>query len=410
MKYIIAIPDGASDTVSDFVDGQTPLAAADSPLMDELANCGQVGWAQNTPDGMHPGSDVACLSIFGYNPGEIYTGRAPLEAASLGIDLGDDFAFRCNLVTIEDGKMKEFTAGHISTEEADALIQGMNQAVAGQGIQFHTGVQYRHIMQAAAANGDVKCTPPHDILDQDIEPYLPQGGSQDFVRGMMAKSIGVFKDHPVNRARIAAGKPPATQIWLWGQGPAPSLQRYSERIGLSGGVITAVDLIRGIGGLAGLEIIHVEGATGLPDTNYEGKARAALDVLQKDDFVVVHVESTDEMGHAGDLKMKTQSVHDFDQRMLQILVDGLRERGEDFRLLLLPDHPTPISIRTHTDDPVPFLLYDSRFPEAKGAGGYSEWAVNQRSQKVMRGYRLLDALAEKTTIEDETIKAYTIKA
>ncbi len=409
MKFIIAIPDGASDTVSDFEDQQTPLAAASTPVMDELADCGQVGWAQNTPDGMHPGSDVACLSIFGYNPAEIYSGRAPLEAASLGVDLGDDFAFRCNLVTIEDGKMKEFTAGHISTEEADSLIQSMNQAAQGQGVQFHTGVQYRHIMQAAGSNGEVKCTPPHDILDQDIAPHLPQGASQDFVRGMMERSIDVFKDQPVNRARIAAGKPPATQIWLWGQGPAPSLQRYSDRIGWSGGVITAVDLIRGIGGLAGLEIIHVEGATGLPDTNYEGKAQAALDVLEKHDFVVVHVESTDEMGHAGDMKMKTQSVHDFDQRMLKILVEGVRQRGEDFRLLLLPDHPTPISIRTHTSDPVPFLLYDSRSPEKKGEGGYSEWTVNQRSKNVVRGYRLLDALAQKTTIEDEYIKTYTIE-
>ncbi|MDP8246212.1 MAG: cofactor-independent phosphoglycerate mutase [Candidatus Hinthialibacter antarcticus] len=410
MKYIIAIPDGASDTVSDFPNRQTPLAAADSPLMDELANCGQVGWAQNTPDGMHPGSDVACLSIFGYNPAEIYSGRAPLEAASLGIELGDDFAYRCNLVTIADGKMKEFTAGHISTEEAEALVKSLNEALSADGVLFHPGVQYRHIMQTAASNGEVKCTPPHDILDKDIALYLPQGGSQDFVRGLMEKSIAVFDGHPVNQARLAAGKPAATQIWLWGQGPAPSLQPYSERIGLRGGVITAVDLIRGIGFLAGLEIKYVEGATGLPDTNYEGKAEAALEVLQKDDFVIVHVESTDEMGHAGDLKMKTQSVHDFDQRMLRILIDGLRGRGEDFRVLLLPDHPTPISIRTHNDDPVPFLLYDSRSPEVKGEGGYSEWAVNQRSQKVLRGFRLLDALAEKINIEDETIKTYSIQA
>lgn len=403
MKYIIAIPDGAADTVSDFPDGKTPLAAAETPMMDHLADFGIVGWARNTPPGMHPGSDVACLSIFGYSPAEIYSGRAPLEAASMGVDLGDDVAYRCNLVTVEDGRMKEFTAGHISTEEAAQLIQSLNEQLASDEIRFHCGVQYRHAMQTPPGNGGVECTPPHDILDQEIEPHLPKGASQAFVIELMERSKAVFEGHPVNQARIKAGKPPATQIWLWGQGPAPKLQPYSERIGLSGGVISAVDLIKGIGRLAGLEIIEVEGATGLPDTNYEGKAEAALEVLTRHDFVVVHVESTDEMGHAGDLAMKTQCAHDFDQRMLRILVEGLRERGDEFRLLLLPDHPTPVSIRTHTNDPVPFVLYDSRTARRRGEGGYCETAVAERSDAVMRGHRLLDMLAERTTLELERI-------
>lgn len=400
MKYIIAIPDGAADTVSDFPDGMTPLRRASSPLMDELANHGEVGFAKTVPDGMHPGSDVACLSIFGFNPAEVYTGRAPLEAASMGIDLGDRVAYRCNLVTVVDGIMKEFTAGHIPTEEATALIQALNEAFSDEPVVFHAGVQYRHVLVTPPDYGDATTTPPHDILDQAVEPHLPQGGSQDQVRRWMERSRDVFATHPVNQKRIEEGKPPANQVWLWGQGTAPKLTTYAERIGLSGGVITAVDLIRGIGQCAGLDIIHVDGATGLPDTNYEGKAQAALDVLARDDFVCVHVEATDEMGHKGDLEMKTRSVEFFDQRMLRIVVDGMRSRNDDFRLLVLPDHPTPIALRTHTNEDVPFLLYDSRGAESRGDAGYSEVGVAQRSTRHVTGFRLLDVLAERNTLDD----------
>jgi len=392
MKYIVAIPDGAADLPSAFPDGNTPLRTADTPTMDELADHGEVGWAKNVPDGRPPGSDVACLSIFGYDPGQIYTGRAPLEAASLGLDLGDRVAFRCNLVTITDGRMKEFTAGHITTEEAGQLIEALNKKIGNPEVRFHTGVQYRHILVTPPEYAQVECTPPHDILDRPVEPYEPKGAARDKVLGLMRRSQDILADHPVNVNRRRAGKPAATQIWLWGQGTAPKLASYRERCGLSGAVISAVDLIKGIGKLAGLEIVRVEGATGLPDTNYEGKADAALLALETKDFVCIHVESVDEMGHTGDEEMKRQTIRDFDQRLLKRLVEGLRRSGTDFRLLVLPDHPTPISLRTHTSDPVPFLLYDSRNPRKQGEGGFSETAVLQRTHRTVPGHQLLDLL------------------
>ncbi|MBN2328884.1 MAG: cofactor-independent phosphoglycerate mutase [Candidatus Omnitrophica bacterium] len=400
MKYIIAIPDGATDQLSAYPQGDTPLRCADSPTMDALADHGEAGWAQTVPDSLPPGSDVACLSIFGYDTTRIYTGRAPLEAANMGIDLGDRTAFRCNLVTIEDGVMKEFTAGHITTEEAADLIVSLNEQLGEDSIRFHTGVQYRHILTAPPDWNDVECTPPHDILDQEADKHLPQGLAALRVNNLMKRSRAVFADHPINRRRLAAGKPPATQIWLWGQGTKPQLTTYQQRFGLSGGVISAVDLIQGIGRLAGLEVIQVPGATGLMDTNYEGKAEAALRVLENHPLVLVHVESTDEMGHAGDAERKTQAIRDFDQRLLKILVDGLRGRGEEFRLLLLPDHPTPIALRTHVNEPVPFLLYDSRSAEKRSGEGYSEWGVRSRTQQTVVGHRLIELLLEKAVFAD----------
>ncbi|RJP33850.1 MAG: cofactor-independent phosphoglycerate mutase [Candidatus Omnitrophota bacterium] len=395
MKFIIAIPDGASDMLSAYPDGRTPLQQARTPMMDELADSGEVLWARNVPDHLHPGSDVACLSIFGYDPTEVYTGRAPLEAASMGISLGNNVAFRCNLVTIENEMMKEFNAGHISTEEADLIIQTLNENLASAAIRFHTGVQYRHILVAPPEYGRVDCTPPHDILDQGVESYLPQGESKEKTRALMDRSREILADHPVNARRTAAGKPPASQIWLWGQGTAPRLESHRSRYGKQGAVISAVDLIKGIGKLAGLEIIEVEGATGLPDTNYEGKADAALAALETNEYVIIHVESTDEMGHKGDEAMKIRAIQDFDQRMLARVIAGLRQKGEAFRVLLLPDHPTPISLRTHTKDPVPCLLYDSRVTQKRGTGGYSEEAVRQRTQRTEIGHRLLDSLFER---------------
>ncbi len=403
MKYIISIPDGASDILSAYPDGNTPMRVSDTPTLDEMANYGQVGWAKTVPNHLPPGSDVACLSIFGYNPGEVYTGRAPLEAASMGIALENLYAYRCNLVTVEDGRMKEFTAGHISTEEAGQLIDSLNKELAGEEITFYTGVQYRHIMTTVPKYGNLNSTPPHDILDQEIEPHLPSGPSEEMIRGLMERSRKVFEGHPVNQKRISEGKPPATQIWLWGQGTAPALQTYENRCGKHGGVISAVDLIKGIGRLAGLNVIEVEGATGLPDTNYEGKAQAALDELRQHDFVLIHVEATDEMGHAGDEQRKTKAMTDFDQRLMKIVIDGLRSANEEFRIVLLPDHPTPISIRTHVNEPVPFLLYDSRRHSKQGDTGYSEWGVRERTDRVVWGYRLLDVLCETVDLDDPSL-------
>lgn len=401
MKYIVAIPDGASDQLSAFPQGDTPLRMAATPTMDELANGGEVGWAKTVPDSLPPGSDVACLAIFGYDTTRTYTGRAPLEAANMGIDLGNRVAFRCNLVTVANGVMKEFTAGHITTPEADEIIRALGESLGSDSLEFHTGVQYRHILVSPPEWNDVQCTPPHDILDRAVEPYLPKGLAGAKVLDLMNRSKAVLAEHPVNQKRAAAGKPQATQIWLWGQGTKPSLTTYPERFGMGGGVISAVDLIQGIGRLAGLEVIQVPGATGLMDTNYEGKARAALDVLHRHPFVLVHVESTDEMGHAGDAVRKTQAIQDFDHRMLRILVEGLRERGEEFRLLLLPDHPTPIALRTHVNEPVPFLLYDSRSAKPAGSDGYSEWGVRNRTQAVVTGHRLIEILFQRMELADE---------
>jgi 2,3-bisphosphoglycerate-independent phosphoglycerate mutase len=404
MKYIIAILDGATDRLSDYPNGDTPLQAAATPTMDQLANCSEVGWAKNVPEGYPPGSDVACLSIFGFNPAEVYSGRAPLEAANMGLQLGERVAFRCNLVTIENGSMKEFTAGHISTEEADQLIKSLQAELGNDEISFHTGVQYRHITITPREWNNVQCTPPHDIIDQNVADHLPQGEAKQQVLELMERSKAIFENHPVNLKRAADGKAQATQIWLWGQGTKPQLTTYQERFDMEGGVISAVDLIQGIGRLAGLEVIKVEGATGLPDTNYEGKAQAALQLLKKHPFVLIHVESTDEMGHAGDEEKKTIAASDFDQRMLKILVDGLWESGEDFRILLLPDHPTPIALRTHTSDPVPFFLFDSRDESKKSDAGYSEQGILKRTKNVVAGHRVIELLCQKTTLADEIIE------
>ncbi len=400
MKYIIAIPDGASDQLQAYPEGDTPLRLAATPTMDTLADHALAAWAQTVPNGCHPGSDVACLSIFGYDPARIYSGRAPLEAANLGIDLENRVAFRCNLVTIHEGRMKEFTAGHITTPEAAALIEALNAALGTETLRFYTGVQYRHILTAPVDYLDARCTPPHDILERETAPHLPEGPAGPTIRDLMERSQAVLAGHPVNQKRIAAGKPPATQIWLWGQGTKPALTPYRERCGLEGGVISAVDLVRGIGRLAGLEVIVVPGATGLMDTNYEGKAAAALEVLQRKPFVCVHVEATDEMGHAGDAVRKTQAITDFDQRLLRPVVEGLRRGNEPFRLLVLPDHPTPIALRTHTNEPVPFFLYDSRDPARRGEGGYSEWAVRHRTAQRVTGHRLIDLLTEQATLDE----------
>ncbi|MFB3786748.1 MAG: cofactor-independent phosphoglycerate mutase [bacterium] len=400
MKYIIAIPDGASDQLSAYPEGNTPLRMAATPTMDELADRSLAAWAKTVPDPCPPGSDVACLSIFGYDPARMYSGRAPLEAANMGIDLENRAAFRCNLVTVENGRMKEFTAGHISTPEAGELITALNEALGTDRLRFYTGVQYRHILTAPVEYLNVRCTPPHDILDQETAPHLPAGPAGPMILDLMERSRAVLAGHPVNQKRVEAGKPPATQIWLWGQGSKPALTPYRERCGLEGGVISAVDLVRGIGRLAGLEVIVVPGATGLMDTNYEGKAEAALEVLGRKPFVCVHVEATDEMGHAGDAARKTQAIADFDQRLLRPLVDGLRRRNDPFRLLVLPDHPTPIALRTHAKEPVPFFLHDSRDPARRGEGGYSEWTVRQRTRQLVTGHRLIDLLSEQATLEE----------
>jgi len=398
VKYLIVVPDGMSDLPEDFEDGRTPLVCAESSTMDSLADRSAVGWAETVPGKMDPGSDVAALSIFGLYPPSYYTGRSPLEAASLGLEIGDGVAYRCNLVTVRGGIMEDFTAGHITSQEAERIIRSLDQALGGEGLSFHAGVSYRHVMLAPRDYLDADCVPPHDITDQKVENHLPKGPARSCLVGLMKESRYYLRKHPVNERRVSEGKRPATQIWLWGQGTKPYLPLMKDRFGITGAVITAVDLVKGIGLLLGLSSINVPGATGFVDTNYEGKAQAALEALERDDFVYAHIEAPDEAGHQGDAELKRQAISDFDGRFLKPLIDGLNSKGDlqPYRILLLPDHPTPISVKTHVRKHVPFLLFDSRDPGVKASGGFTEENIGKRSSEVIPGHRLIELLLERS--------------
>ncbi|HOE12007.1 MAG TPA: cofactor-independent phosphoglycerate mutase [bacterium] len=397
MKYIIVVPDGMSDLPEEFEGGRTPLSEAEHPVMNDLARRSEVGWAETVPQGMEPGSDVAALSIFGLSPTQYYTGRAPLEAASLGLGIGDGVAYRCNLVTIRDEVMADFTAGHITSPEAAELIRAVDAALGKNGVSFHPGVSYRHAMLAPAEYLDAKCTPPHDITDRPIGEYLPKGAIGSVLLELMEKSRDVFENHPVNLKRISDGKKPATQIWLWGQGKKPALPTMKDRFGLTGAVVTAVDLVKGIGLLLGLEVPVVEGVTGFVDTNYEGKADAVLEALHRLDFAYAHIEAPDEAGHIGDGELKRHAIEDVDRRFLRRLVDGLNADPalQPYRLLLLPDHPTPISIKTHIRKGVPYFLYDSRKDVQGTLSEFSESAMQRHTGKRVPGFQLMDFLLER---------------
>lgn len=357
MKYIILLGDGMADEPMVELDGKTALEAAHTPYMDALCRTGQVGLAATVPDGYPPGSDVANLSVFGYNPGECYTGRSPLEAASMGVDLApDDVAFRLNFVWLEAhfGKiyMGDFSAGHISTQEASELIQSLQNELGGEEFHFYPGVSYRHLLVWKNGKDQLKFTPPHDISAQSIEDYLPQGDGAAQLHDLMNSAQMLLLDHPVNNRRVAQRQLPANSIWLWGHGRRPTMQTYQQRYGLSGAVISAVDLIRGIGVNAGLDIINVPGATGYIDTNYRGKAEYAIDALKNRDFVYLHVEAPDEAAHGGLLKEKIEAIENFDREVVGTIINNLSQIG-DCRILVTPDHPTPVAKRTHTRDPVP---------------------------------------------------------
>ena len=363
MKYIILIGDGMADNDMAELGGKTPLDVAKTPNMDLLAGSGRYGLFRTVPPGFSPGSDVANLSVMGYDPRKYYTGRAPLEAASIGVKLGPtDIAFRCNLVTLveKDNEtiMGDYSSGHITTEDAREIVLSLDEALKSEGVRFYPGTSYRHLMVWKDGAKDLKTTPPHDISDRPIAPWLPKGDRADKLTRLMELSRAVMKDHPTNRKRVAAGKKPATSIWLWGQGSAPAMPALRERFGMEGAIISAVDLMKGIGLYAGLEVINVPGATGYIDTNYKGKAEAALKALESKDFVCVHVEAPDEAGHNGNLKDKLKAIEDFDERIVGPVVKGAVKFG-DIAVLVLPDHPTPVAIKTHTSDPVPFVLYRS---------------------------------------------------
>ncbi len=354
MKFVVILGDGMADLPLAALQGTTPLQSASKPNMDLIARLGRNGLALTVPKGFPPGSDVANLSVAGYEPQKYYTGRAPLEAAAMGVTLSEgDIAFRCNFVTIEDGIMQDYSAGHITSEEGLDLIEALKPLMPGR--RLYAGVSYRNLLVLKAGARSV-CTPPHDISDQPVQGNLPRGEDAKQLIELMDAARPILASHPVNLKRAAAGKRPANAIWLWGQGPAPVMPAFSELYGLRGAMISAVDLLKGIGVYAGLDVINVPGATGTIDTNYEGKVEAALEQLRRLDFVYLHIEAPDEAGHEGDLEQKVRAIELFDQKVVGPLIEGLSESGEEWRVLLLPDHATPISIKTHSRDPVPFTI------------------------------------------------------
>jgi len=395
MKYVVLLGDGMADEPLEELGGLTPLQKAHTPNMDRLAGEGEIGMAETVPDNFHPGSDVANLSVFGYNPSECYSGRSPLEAVSMGVRLGpDDVSFRLNLVHLvaHFGKlyMGDFSAGHIGTEQAGRLIATLQQELGDEQFEFHAGVSYRHLLVWKNGKDRVRLHPPHDITNQCIMEYLPQGEGADELIHLTNSAQMLLANHPVNKERIDSGAVPANSIWLWGQGRAPKMAPYASKFGLSGAVISAVDLIKGIGLYAGLEVVNVPGATGYLDTNYRGKAEAALRVLQEKDFVYLHVEAPDEAAHGGLLNEKIRAIEDFDREIVGRVVAGLPDLGA-YRVLVLPDHPTPVGRMTHTSDPVPYILFDSsgKFKNKVAASGYSEEQARSTGQVVDPGCGLI---------------------
>ena len=398
MKYIILQGDGMADYPLEALGGKTPLEAARTPNMDWLAAHGVYGIAHVIPEGFSPGSDVGNMSIMGYDPAVYHTGRSPLEAASMGVALGpNDIAFRCNLVTLGGGGketfMEDFTSGHISTEEAADLIRDLDRELGGNGIEFFPGVSYRHLMVWRNGKEKMETTPPHDITDQKTAAYMPEGDGAERLLLMMAGSQRILAEHPVNKKRQANGYRRATSIWLWGQGRAPQLPPLTKRFGIRGGVISAVDIIHGLGVYAGLERIDVPGITGFLDTNYVGKGEYALRSLEKNDLVFVHVEATDEAGHMGDVEKKIQALEDFDEKVVGTVLKGLALRN-DYRILLMPDHPTAIELKTHVSDPVPFVLFSAEAPQNNGNVGYNEKDAVATGIVVKKAHRLMEALIE----------------
>jgi 2,3-bisphosphoglycerate-independent phosphoglycerate mutase len=403
MKYIILLGDGMADRPRTDLDGRTCLQAARTPNLDRLAMLGQVGMVRTVPEGFPPGSDVANLSVMGYDPRRYYTGRSPLEAASIGVQLGpDDVAYRCNLVTLKiaggrqgadrrrKAVMEDFSAGHISTQEARTLIEEIDRVLGTEHLRFYPGVSYRHLMVWKGGKDRIECTPPHDIQERSIGDYLPAGEGEDVINGLMEASVDVLTAHPLNKGRVEQGKRPANSIWLWGQGRRPSMPTFREKYGLEGAVISAVDLTKGIGVYAGFEVINVPGATGWIDTNYVGKAEHALFALKTRDIVYLHVEAPDEAGHTGDLKNKLKAIEDFDELIVGNIIEGMKQFDE-YRILALPDHPTPLEIRTHSGEPVPFVLYDSRSERTGPPVTYDEGIAGRKDALVFEeGYKLMD--------------------
>jgi 2,3-bisphosphoglycerate-independent phosphoglycerate mutase len=397
MKYIIIHGDGMADWPCDELGGKTPLEAANKPNMDLLATRGELGLVATIPPGMPSGSDVGTMTMLGYDPARYHTGRAPIEAASQGIEMApDDVVFRMNLVSLKPGAdgalvMDDFTAGHITTEEAAAIVADLSAQLSDDGIEFHNGVSYRHLMVWHGGPAATRLTPPHDITGKPSGPHLPEGEGAERLRKIMDRAAAILREHPVNRARIAAGKPAATSVWFWGQGRRPAVPTLKERFGVEGSVISAVDLVNGLGRLAGLERITVPGATGFLDTDYAAKARYGFKSLERHDFLLLHIEAPDEAGHMGRADLKRDAIERIDELIIGPLLRDLPALG-DFRLLLMPDHATPCKLKTHSNEPVPFAMLGSSSSKGAVARRYTEAEAARTGVAVTDGYRLIESL------------------
>ena len=380
MKYVVILGDGMADYPIAKLADKTPLMLAKKPNIDKLASLGEVGLCTTVPCGMKPGSDVANLSVLGYDPKKGYTGRSPLEAASIGISLKDtDYTYRANLVTLSneedfaDKTMVDYSGGEISTAEAKELIEYLKKSLDDDKHTLYAGISYRHCLVVDNGKSIGELTPPHDITGRKIKDYLPNGVAAKVYLEMMKKSYELLKEHPINLKRIKEGKNPANSLWFWGEGTKPNLEKFEEKFGIKGAMISAVDLLKGIGKLTGMKVVEVEGATGNYDTNFKGKAEAALKALKDgSDFVYIHMEAPDECGHHGDLEHKIYSIEQIDKEVVCRIVDALEKDGEEFSILVAPDHPTPIAIKTHCSDPVPYIIYRNNKILSSGVDAYDE--------------------------------------
>ena len=406
MKYLIVVPDGAADDPIASLGGRTPLEVANLPTLDELASKGEVGTCRTVPEGISPGSDSANLSVMGYDPRVYLTGRSPLEAGALGIDMKEvDESFRVNFITVEstcsgryeDFIIKDHAAGDITTEEASVLLDVIKEAFSSENIKFYLGTQYRHCMIISNQKTECDFVPPHDVLERTTGDYLPKGKDSGFLIEMTQKSYELLKDHPINKERLERGLNPANSIWVWGQGTKPALPNINEKYGINGCVISAVDLIKGIGFFAGIESLNVEGATGNIHTNFEGKAQAAIEAYKNGkDFIYLHLEGTDECSHQGSLENKIKCAEYIDQRAVKPIIEYLQSTGERFKVLVVPDHRTPLSIRTHSSDPVPYLIYDSEKETAIDENKqFNEKSAYASKNHYEEGYKLTNYFFEK---------------
>jgi 2,3-bisphosphoglycerate-independent phosphoglycerate mutase len=398
MKYIIILADGCADEPIKELGNKTPLQAAKTPWIDALCAKSRCGKLITVPDEMPPGSEIANLSVLGYNVREVFEGRGVLEAASIGVPIKEgELAMRCNIICVEDEKIKNHSAGHITTPESALLIKTLQEKLNSEKVRFYPGVSYRHLLIVEGGNKNIKCTPPHDVPGTAFRDVLVKSKNTEsestasMLNDLIFRSQEILKDHPVNKARIEKGKDPGNSIWMWSPGYKPAMKTYRELYDKSGAIISAVDLLYGIGAYAGLKAIYVEGSTGLYDTNYEGKAKAAVDALKDVDFVYLHIEASDEAGHEGDFELKTKTLEYLDQRVVKYIIEETSKMKEPVAIAILPDHPTPCSIRTHTHAPVPFMIYH---PDEKpdDVNEYNEFSVEKGFYGTLQGNEFIKAL------------------